>query len=68
MGSARPLFKVDHAMSDAERIQRLEKRLQVERRLRKAAEDRARLADANSKRFHALLLQARVELINRGAS
>ncbi len=58
MGAARPLFKVDHAMSDAERIASLERRLANERDLRKAAE-------ANARRFHALMLQARIELIRQ---
>ncbi len=65
MGEARPLYKIDHTITDAQKVVRLEKRLAVERRLRKNAEDRVRLAEANSKRFHALLIQARVELINR---
>ena len=62
MGTARPLFKVKDV---DERVAQLEARLVVERRLRKAAEARADAADKNAKRFHALLLQARVALINR---
>lgn len=62
MGTARPLFKVKDA---DERCAQLERALEKERRLRKAAEARADLADKNAKRFHALLLQARVALINQ---
>lgn len=65
MGEARPLYKLDHTLPDKEQITRLKRRLEVERRLRRNAEDKAQLAEANSKRFHALLIQARVELINR---
>lgn len=49
MGTARPLYKVDHAMS-------CEQKLAKERVLRKNAE-------ANALRFHALLMEARVALI-----
>jgi hypothetical protein len=56
MGTARPLYKVDNAMSDAEKIVSLERRLVKERELRKAAE-------ANALKFHALMLKARVDLI-----
>jgi hypothetical protein len=64
--TARPLYKLDHTITDKEQVARLKRRLEVERRLRRAAEARAVQAEANSKRFHALLIQARVELINRG--
>ena len=60
MGEARPLFKVDHQMTDAERIASLERRLREERVLRKQAE-------ANALRFHALMLKARVDLITEKA-
>jgi hypothetical protein len=53
MGEARPLYKIDHAMTDAERIRSLEARLRDERRQRKAAED-------NAKKWHAMWLAARV--------
>lgn len=56
MGEARPLFKINNAMADQEKIASLEHRLSEERVLRKAAE-------ANALRFHALMLQARVNLI-----
>lgn len=61
MGAARPLFKFDHAMTDAERIASLEKRLVKERVLRKQAE-------ANARRFHAQMLRARIELITKGGT
>lgn len=51
---ARPLFKVAHAMSDSQRITSLESRLRTERRLRREAE-------ANARRFHALLLAERIK-------
>lgn len=58
MGEARPLFKVDNTMTDQERIASLERRLREERVLRKKAE-------ANAHRFHALMLAARIALINQ---
>jgi hypothetical protein len=61
MGEARPLYKVDHTMTDEERIASLEKRLRDERRQRKEAE-------ANAKKFHALMLQARVAALPRRSS
>lgn len=61
MGTARPLFKVDHAMSDAQKIARLERRLKVERGLRLEAE-------RNALRFHALLLAERIKHLPARAS
>lgn len=63
MGEARPLFKVDHAMTDEERIASLERRLLAERRLRKEAEHKLEDAERNANRFHALLLQERISKI-----
>lgn len=58
MGDARPLAKLasaDYRIRD-QRVKRLRAQLEKERQLRKEAE-------ANVKRFHALLIQARVALI-----
>lgn len=52
--SARPLFKVDNAMSDSDRIGNLERRLATEREKRIAAE-------ANAKKWRALLLREQVK-------
>ena len=56
MGEARPLYKVD---ADT-RVARLHAALKKERQLRKEAE-------ANAMRFHALLIKARVDLIQAKA-
>lgn len=56
MGTARPLFKVDRFHDLEARVVRLEKQLEHERALRKDAEK-------NAARFHALMLQARVNLL-----
>lgn len=52
--TARPLFKVDRDRT----ITDLKEQLAEERRLRVEAE-------ANAKRFHALMLQARIALIRK---
>lgn len=56
MGDARPLFKLDNQMTDAQKIASLERRLVKERELRKQAE-------LNARRFHAMLLRERVAAI-----
>ena len=59
MGDARPLAKLaaaDYRVRD-QRVKRLRAELEKERQLRKEAE-------ANVMRFHALLIKARVDLIN----
>ncbi len=58
MGAARPLYKTDTEARRRERIVRLERMLEDERRLRRDAE-------RNAKRFHALMLAARVALIRQ---
>lgn len=60
MGTARPLYKVDHALTCEQKLERAEARLAEEKRLRVAAE-------RNARRFHALMLKARVELIGAQA-
>jgi hypothetical protein len=57
--TARPLHKADELRRCQERIRRLEGML--------AKEKQARLnAEGNARRFHAMMLKARIELIQAG--
>lgn len=56
MGAAKPLYKVDRLHGCAGKIRLLEKQLAAEQQLRTAAE-------RNAARFHALMLQARINLL-----
>jgi hypothetical protein len=56
MGTARPLHKTDVDARLRERVLRLEAALAAERDMRREAE-------LNAKRFHALMLQARIALL-----
>ena len=59
--AARPLYKVDHSVSDADRIANLERRLATEHERRIAAEQSVREAERNASKFHALLLAERIK-------
>lgn len=59
--AARPLYKVNNSVSPADRIANLERRLLTENEKRLAAEARARAAEKNAARFHALLLAERIK-------
>lgn len=61
--TARPLYKVDSTVSDADRVKNLERRLETERRRRLAAEADARAAHLNTSRMHALLIAERIRNI-----
>ncbi len=56
--TARPLYKTDELARLSERVVRLENQLAAEREWRKQAQ-------LNASRFHALMMQARIALIER---
>ena len=62
MGTARPLAKLN-SMTDQERIASLERRLARAYKAKADAEQRAKQAEENANRFHALMLKARIDLI-----
>jgi len=66
MGTARPLAKLN-SMTEQERIASLERRLVRAYKAKADAEKRAVAAEQNANRFHALMLKARIDLINAKA-
>ncbi len=57
MGNARPLYKTDECARLNERLVRCQRKLIEER-------ERANTAEENARRFHALMLAARIQLIS----
>lgn len=59
--TARPLYKVDHSVSDADRIANLERRLMTENEKRLSAEAEAEKWKQQSAKWHALLLKEQIQ-------